>query len=125
MSDEFAPADDKAWMQNTADQTHGDSMPIAVLSPEVAARIAAGEVIERPASVIKELVENALDAGARRIDVRLKGGGLDLIRVADDGCGIPAAQVKLASDRHGTSKLRSDADLTRWSTLGFRGEALP
>ena len=125
MSDELPPADDNAPIQNSAQGTVGDSMVIAILPPDVAARIAAGEVIERPASVIKELVENALDAGARRIDVHLEGGGLDVIRVADDGCGVPAAQVELAFARHGTSKLRSDADLTGLSTLGFRGEALP
>lgn len=97
---------------------------IEVLPPEVAARIAAGEVIERPASVVKELIENALDAGAGRVEVEVDGGGVDRIRVRDDGCGIPPDQVADAFERHATSKLRSEHDLYVVRTLGFRGEAL-
>ena len=98
--------------------------PIRLLPPEGAARIAAGEVIERPASIVKELVENALDAGARTVEVAIWGGGIDRLRVRDDGCGIPAAEVADAFERHATSKLRSEHDLFAVRTLGFRGEAL-
>ena len=98
---------------------------IAVLPAAVAERIAAGEVIETPAAVVKELVENALDAGARQIGVDVRGGGIDALRVADDGCGITAGEVDLAFQRHATSKLRDLDDLLRVRTLGFRGEALP
>ncbi len=98
---------------------------VAILPPEVQGQIAAGEVIERPASVVKELVENALDAGARHIDVRLAAGGVDAITVVDDGAGMAPDDALLAFARHATSKLAGVDDLVRVGTLGFRGEALP
>ena len=99
-------------------------MPVRQLPEQVVNRIAAGEVVERPASVVKELVENAIDAGASRIDVFTDGGGRRRIGITDDGSGMTYADLSLAVDRHATSKL-DDEDLLRIRTLGFRGEALP
>jgi DNA mismatch repair protein MutL len=98
---------------------------IAILPSAVADQIAAGEVVERPASAVKELVENALDAGATTIEVAIEDGGRTLIRVADDGCGMERDEVLLAIERHATSKIQSAADIVGVSSFGFRGEALP
>ncbi len=95
------------------------------LSPQIANQIAAGEVVERPANAVKELVENALDAGARRIEIEIEEGGKKLIRVRDDGSGMSGEDAILALQRHATSKLRDADDLFAIRTLGFRGEALP
>jgi DNA mismatch repair protein MutL len=99
-------------------------MPIHVLPPIVAAQIAAGEVVERPASVVKELVENALDAGATQILIEVMGSGTQLIRISDNGAGIPADEITLALERHATSKIATVDDIYQVETLGFRGEAL-
>src|SRR5271165_5512675 len=98
---------------------------IRILPDQVANQIAAGEVVDRPASVVKELLENALDAGATRIRIEVEAGGRKLIRVADDGHGMNRDDSLLAFERHATSKLRTAADLLSVATLGFRGEALP
>src|SRR5437764_14283367 len=97
---------------------------IQQLSPLVVSQIAAGEVIERPASVLKEILENSIDAGSSRIDVEIDQGGLECLRVVDNGCGIDADDLALAFAPHATSKLRSADDLVRIGTLGFRGEGL-
>src|SRR5437879_9321926 len=98
---------------------------IRILPEAVANRIAAGEVVERPASVVKELLENALDAGARSVRIEVESGGKRMIRVVDDGCGMSHDDALLAFERHATSKLRTSDDLLSIATLGFRGEALP
>ena len=100
-------------------------MPIRVLDAATVGRIAAGEVVERPSSVVKELMENSIDAGATAITVEVKGGGIDYLRVTDNGCGIEANQVRIAFENHATSKLQSAEQLDDIRTLGFRGEALP
>ncbi|MBE0585117.1 MAG: ATP-binding protein, partial [Desulfofustis sp.] len=98
---------------------------IRILPEHLANQIAAGEVVERPASVVKELLENCLDAGADRIEIEIEGGGTRLIRVVDNGEGMDEDDVLLCLERHGTSKLFEPAQLSEIITLGFRGEAIP
>src|SRR5437762_1686042 len=98
---------------------------IHILSENVANKIAAGEVVERPASVVKELLENSLDAGATRIKIHVEAGGKKFIQITDDGCGMVRDDALLAFERHATSKIKNAEDLLSVATLGFRGEALP
>jgi len=97
---------------------------INVLDSSIVDKIAAGEVVERPASIVKELLENSIDAGASIITIEIKNGGIDLIRVTDNGCGISKDEIKIAFLRHATSKISTDKDLLNIQSLGFRGEAL-
>jgi DNA mismatch repair protein MutL len=106
-------------------RTRPERRPIRTLDEQLVNRIAAGEVVERPASALKELIENALDAGAMRLEIEAEMGGRRLIRVRDDGIGMTRTDALHALQRHATSKIASDADLMRITTLGFRGEALP
>src|SRR3954471_11214298 len=103
---------------------YNTGMTIHILPPDVAAKIAAGEVVERPANVAKELIENSLDAGATEVRVEVREGGIRLLRVIDNGHGMTADEVPLAFHRHATSKLNSADDLYQIATFGFRGEAL-
>src|SRR5688500_10916607 len=108
----------------TGSNTTSRGRSILVLPDDVASKIAAGEVVERPASVVRELIDNAVDAGASDVRVEIRAGGRDLIRVIDDGCGVPRDDMGRAFLRHATSKIVTADDLWAVTTLGFRGEAL-
>src|SRR5881394_4583336 len=114
----FAIREPKTKVQNRMSR-------IRLLPDTVASQVAAGEVVERPASVVKELIENSIDAGGQKIDIIIRRGGISLIRIIDDGCGMDRDDALLSLERHATSKIRSAADLQAIGTLGFRGEALP
>src|SRR5438874_11503936 len=114
----FAIREPKTKVQNRMSR-------IRLLPDIVASQVAAGEVVERPASVVKELIENSIDAGARKIEILIRRGGISLVRVIDDACGMDRDDALLSLERHPTSKIRSAADLAAISTLGFRGQALP
>src|SRR5712691_4520238 len=114
----FAIREPKTTVQNRMSR-------IRLLPDIVASQVAAGEVVERPASIVKELIENSIDAGARKIQITIHRGGMSLVRVIDDGCGMDRDDALLSLERHATSKIRSAADLQAVGTLGFRGEALP
>jgi len=98
---------------------------IEILSDVLASQVAAGEVVERPASVVKEMVENSIDAGAKHIEVEIKRGGSTLIKITDDGCGMSKEDALMSLERHATSKLKSSHQLSSIATMGFRGEAVP
>jgi DNA mismatch repair protein MutL len=112
-------------IRNPKSKINSEMSRIRLLPDIVASQVAAGEVVERPASVVKELIENSIDAGARKIEILIRRGGISLVRVADDGCGMDRDDALLSLERHATSKIRSAADLAAIATLGFRGEALP
>ncbi|MFB6265241.1 MAG: DNA mismatch repair endonuclease MutL, partial [Bradymonadaceae bacterium] len=117
--------DETTYRNPAADHTAEGPPQVSVLSSELSNRIAAGEVVERPASVVKELVENSLDAGAGSLDIRIEAGGRDVVEIVDDGCGMEREDLLRAIERHATSKIDGPEDLDRIGTLGFRGEALP
>jgi DNA mismatch repair protein MutL len=120
-----APALQLLAIRNPKSKINNEMSRIRLLPDIVASQVAAGEVVERPASVVKELIENSIDAGAREIEILIRRGGISLVRVVDDGCGMDRDDALLSLERHATSKIRSAADLAAIATLGFRGEALP
>ena len=106
------------------ESTNREHRPVKALNAEVARKIAAGEVIDRPNAIVRELMDNAVDSGATEISVEIKGGGIEQIRVVDDGCGMTREDLENCARPHATSKIQSETDLLRLTTLGFRGEAL-
>src|ERR1700680_2664473 len=120
-----APALQLLAIRNPKSKINNEMSRIRLLPDIVASQVAAGEVVERHASVVKELIENSIDAGARKIEILIQRGGISLVRVVDDGCGMERDDALLSLERHATSKIRTAADLAAIATLGFRGEALP